>query len=138
MVRTLLLINPFPRVGPFGVSLEKRFRVSVLASTAVHLCIWMLPTRGVRFSVPGRSECFRKLSPKSAASGCQISANEHEYNVWRINMQDVVVRYVADSHSIMMTAKGDLAPHVAKSLALDLALKMTTLENAQVDGKLLA
>ncbi len=68
----------------------------------------------------------------------QISANEHEYNVWRINMQDVVVRYVADSHSIMMTAKGDLAPHVAKSLALYLALKMTTLENAQVDGKLLA
>jgi hypothetical protein len=49
-----------------------------------------------------------------------------------------MVRYVADSHSIMMTADGDLAPDVAKSLAIDLAQKMTKLENAQVDAKALA
>jgi hypothetical protein len=68
----------------------------------------------------------------------QIPANEDEYNVWRINVQDVVVRYVADSHSIMMTAEGDLAPDVAKSLAINLAQKMTELENAHVEARVLA
>lgn len=64
-----------------------------------------------------------------------IPEKENEFNVSKIKVQGVVVRYVAESHSIMMTAEGDLAPGVAKSLAVDVAEKMAKLENAQFDTK---
>ena len=67
-----------------------------------------------------------------------VPANENEYNISRIKVQGVVVRYVADSHSIMIIVEGNLAPDVAKSLAVDVAEKMEKLENAQVDTKELA
>ncbi len=60
---------------------------------------------------------------------------EEEYNVFRIKLDGVVVRYVEDSHSIQMTVEGELPQTTVKSLAANLCEKMALLENAPIDMK---
>src|SRR5216117_3029675 len=55
---------------------------------------------------------------------------EDEYNVHRIKVEGVVVRYVEDVHSIQMTVEGELPQKILHTLTRDLFEKLTALENA--------
>jgi len=65
----------------------------------------------------------------------QIPQREAEYNVTRINVEGVLVRYVTELYSIVMTVEGQLAPAIVESLASDLGDKMAVLENSLIDVK---
>lgn len=65
----------------------------------------------------------------------QMPQVEEEYNVFRIKVDGVVVRYVEDSHSIQMTVEGELPQTTVKSLAANLCEKVALLENAAIDMK---
>ncbi len=62
---------------------------------------------------------------------------QSEYKVFRIRINGVVVRYVEDSHSIQVTIEGDLPQASAQTLVSDLVTKLSTLENAPYEAKLL-
>ena len=63
-----------------------------------------------------------------------LSAVE-EYNVVRIKVDGIVVRYVADMHSIQMTVEGTLPFASVQTLTSDLCAKMAKLENAPFEIK---
>jgi hypothetical protein len=65
----------------------------------------------------------------------EVPKVEEEYNVFRIKIEGIVVRYVADMHSIQMTAEGDLPQSSVQALASDLAGKMSALENTPYEPK---
>jgi hypothetical protein len=55
---------------------------------------------------------------------------EDEYNVFRITILGVVIRYVVEAHSIQLTVEGDLDQPSVDAVTSDLARKMSALENA--------
>ena len=57
-----------------------------------------------------------------------IEPNEDEYNIHRIRVGDVVVRYVEDLHSITITIEGELPPDVVEQLKNDVMRKFAALE----------
>ena len=63
----------------------------------------------------------------------QITEKDEEYNVTRIKVEGVLVRYASDMHSIQITAEGELDHDIVKSLASDLAEKLAVLENVPID-----
>lgn len=54
-----------------------------------------------------------------------IPQAEDEYNVFRIRINGVVVRYVGEMHSIQMTVEGDLDPLSVDAVTSDLVGKMS-------------
>lgn len=64
----------------------------------------------------------------------EIPKVESEYNVFRIRINGVVVRYVEDSHSVQVTIEGDLPQASAQTLVSDLVTKLSTLENAPYEA----
>ena len=61
-----------------------------------------------------------------------IEQNEDEYNVHRIRIDDVIVRYVDDSHGITVTIEGELPPDVVEKLKNDVMKKFAALERAAI------
>ena len=57
--------------------------------------------------------------------------NFDDHNVYRIQIGDVVARYVEDSHSIVLTVEGNLPPSTLDQLVADLQGKLTRLENTE-------
>jgi hypothetical protein len=54
-----------------------------------------------------------------------------EYNVFRIRVGGVVVRYMVDMHSIQLTIEGDLDKQSVNAISTDLVKKMSALENRE-------
>jgi hypothetical protein len=59
-----------------------------------------------------------------------IAQAEDEYNVFRIRIGGVVIRYVIEMHSIQVTLEGDLDQPSVDAVTSDLVGKMSALENA--------
>jgi hypothetical protein len=57
--------------------------------------------------------------------------NFKEHSVYRIQIGDVVARYVEDSHAIVLTVEGNLPPSTLDQLVADLQGKLTRLENTE-------
>jgi hypothetical protein len=57
--------------------------------------------------------------------------NFDEHNVYRIQIGEVVARYVEDSHAIFLTVEGNLPPSILDQLVADLQGKLTRLENTE-------
>lgn len=58
---------------------------------------------------------------------------EDEYNIYRIKVNSVVVRYVEDMHSIQMTVEGDLPQATIGTLVSELTNRLSILENTTFD-----
>lgn len=58
-----------------------------------------------------------------------LTSNENEYNVFRIRVDGVVVRYVEDWHSVQVTVEGELSTDTIGMLKADLLKKISSLEN---------
>jgi hypothetical protein len=65
----------------------------------------------------------------------RMPSADDEYNVVRIKLDGIVVRYVADTHSIQMTVEGTLPFDSVKALTSDLLAKMARLENIPFEIK---
>jgi hypothetical protein len=65
----------------------------------------------------------------------RLPSADEEYNVVRIKVDGIVVRYVADMHSIQITIEGTLPLAPVQTLLSDLRAKMTRLENAPFEIK---
>lgn len=83
---------------------------------------------GIRPDLDLAATLFRPSIPHET-----MMAMEDEYNVFRIKVEGIVVRYVVDTYSIQMTVEGDLPQATVKALASDLVEIMSTLENAPFD-----
>jgi hypothetical protein len=59
-----------------------------------------------------------------------LPSSDEEYNVHRIRVAGVVVRYVEEMHSVQMTVEGELPPLTLEALTSDLRAKLSALENA--------
>jgi hypothetical protein len=59
-----------------------------------------------------------------------LPSSDEEYNVHRIRVADVVVRYVEEMHAVQMTVEGELPPLAVEALTSDLRAKLSSLENA--------
>jgi hypothetical protein len=57
--------------------------------------------------------------------------NFDEHNVYRIRIEGVVVRYVEDSHSVVLTVEGKLPKPILDRLVADLCGKLSRLEGAE-------
>jgi len=60
----------------------------------------------------------------------EIPEVEDEYDVTRIRIDGVVIRYVADMFSIQVTVEGDLPQATVEAVTSDLVTKISALENA--------
>jgi len=60
----------------------------------------------------------------------ELASSVEEYNVHRIKVEGVVVRYVEDMDSVQMTAEGELPMETLDALTRDLLDKLSALENA--------
>ena len=58
----------------------------------------------------------------------KVPEREDEYNIRRITVNGVTVRYVEDGWSIRMTVEGDLPTSTAEILTSDLRRKLSALE----------
>jgi hypothetical protein len=65
----------------------------------------------------------------------QLPSADSEFNIVRIKVDGILVRYVADTHSIQMTVEGALPLASVQVLASDLREKMSKLENAPFELK---
>jgi hypothetical protein len=65
----------------------------------------------------------------------EVPRVEHEYNVFRIRIDGIVVRYVEDMHSIQMTVEGNLPQTSVQALVSDLLAKLSALDNAPYEAK---
>lgn len=74
-------------------------------------------------------DVFAQLYKPSIAHH-EMAMSEVEYNVHRILVEGVVVRYVDDMDSIQMTVEGELPQMVLEALASDLLEKLAKLENS--------
>lgn len=57
--------------------------------------------------------------------------NFDEHNVYRIKVDDVIARYVEDSHSVVLTVEGELPPATLDRLVSDLRTKLSQLEGSK-------
>ena len=55
---------------------------------------------------------------------------ENEYNIYRIRVDGVVVRYVEDRFTVQMTIEGELQPEAVEQLREDLVQKLETVEQS--------
>ena len=60
----------------------------------------------------------------------ELASKVDEYNVHRIKVEGVVVRYVEGMDSIQMTVEGELSQKTLDALTHDLRNKLSALENA--------
>lgn len=58
----------------------------------------------------------------------KVPQHEDEYNVSRINVDGVIIRYVEESHCIMVTVEGDLPQSTLDGIVTDLRDKLSQLE----------
>jgi hypothetical protein len=58
-----------------------------------------------------------------------VPQSETEYNVFRIIVNGIVVRYVVTSDAIQLTVEGDLTPAQVEAITTDLVKKLSALEN---------
>ncbi len=58
---------------------------------------------------------------------------QQEYNVFRINVDGVIVRYVEDLYAIRVTVEGDLPENIIEKIKSDLSEKFSLLENSTCD-----
>ena len=58
---------------------------------------------------------------------------QQEYNVFRISVNDVIVRYVEDLYSIQVTVEGNLPEDVIEKIKSDVLEKFSLLENSTCD-----
>jgi len=65
----------------------------------------------------------------------EVPKADEDYKVFRIKVDGIVIRYVADMYSIQMTAEGDLLEAYVQALASDLVVKMSALENTPCESK---
>ncbi|MEO0975092.1 MAG: hypothetical protein AAFX85_18545, partial [Pseudomonadota bacterium] len=61
-----------------------------------------------------------------------LADRDDEYNVHRIRIGDVVVRYVEDIDSIQVTIEGQLPEALIRQLKADLVEKLSLLERSAV------
>ena len=83
----------------------------------------------------GRSpdlELFNRLYKPPVALE-ELAKSEDEYNVRRIKVEGVIVRYVEEMDSIQMTVEGELPQKTLDTLTRDLLDKLSALENAACD-----
>lgn len=85
---------------------------------------------GTRPNLDLAAKLFRPSIPYE-----DIPKVEEEYNVFRIKVDGVVVRYVQDMYSVQMTVEGDLPQATVEVLASELVSNISTLESAPIDLK---
>ncbi len=66
---------------------------------------------------------------KPAVTHDEVAKSEDEYNVHRIKVDGVVVRYVEGMESVQMTVEGELPEKTLEALTRDLLEKLSRLEN---------
>jgi hypothetical protein len=62
-----------------------------------------------------------------------LAGSEDEYNVHRIKVEGVVVRYVESAWSVQMTVEGELPQEILDALTHDLIEKLSVLENVSCE-----
>jgi len=85
---------------------------------------------GARPDLDLAAKLYRPTIPHEA-----VPKGEEEYNVFRIKVDGITVRYVEDMYSIQMTVEGELTHSSVEALASDLLHKISTLENAPCELK---
>jgi len=65
----------------------------------------------------------------------RVPSTDEEYNVVRIKVDGIMVRYVAGTYSIQITVEGLLPPASVQTLASDFCDKISKLENAPFEMK---
>jgi len=58
---------------------------------------------------------------------------QQEYNIFRISVDNVIVRYVENLYTIQVTVEGDLPERVVDNIKSDLLEKFSRLENSTGD-----
>ena len=58
---------------------------------------------------------------------------QQEYNVFRISVNGVIVRYVEDLYSVQVTVEGNLPEDVIEKIKSDVLEKFSLLENSTCD-----
>lgn len=61
-----------------------------------------------------------------------LGEDDERHGVYRIHINDVIVRYVEDHFTIQVTVEGELPNQVIEQLQRDLVDKLSALEQAQV------
>ncbi len=62
-----------------------------------------------------------------------LPENEEEYGIYRISIDDVVVRYVEEFHCVQVTVEGELPENIINLLKDDLLTKVSLLENTKYE-----
>jgi hypothetical protein len=78
---------------------------------------------------PPDLDLFTKLYRPSVMHE-ELAGSEDEYNVDRIKVEGVVVRYVEEMQSVQLTVEGELPQEMLDALTHDLIEKLAVLENA--------
>lgn len=60
-----------------------------------------------------------------------IPKDKEEYNVYRISIEGVIVRYVEDSRTVQVTVEGELPEETIEILKADVLRKFSLLENTE-------
>jgi hypothetical protein len=90
-------------------------------------CTWQ--TSGGRGSPTDLDRFLHLFVPSIAHQPCP--EREDEFNVTRILVDDIVVRFVNDGHVLQMTAEGALPDATVDSIASELRERLTVLEHTQ-------
>jgi hypothetical protein len=64
-----------------------------------------------------------------------VPANEDEYQVHRIRVDGVVVRYVEESYTVQVTVEGELPAEVVEQLRRELAHALEALEHTPIESR---
>lgn len=67
----------------------------------------------------------------------QLPETDDEYNVFRIRVNGVVVRFVEESHGIQVTVEGELPSEIVEIIKAHTLKKISVLENAEYDIEIL-
>lgn len=89
---------------------------------------FQIPSLAEVLGKPPDLELFARLYKPSVAHE-ELAKSEDEYNVYRIIVEGVVVRYVEQVTSIQMTVEGELPQKTLDTLTRDLLDKFSALEN---------
>ncbi len=103
-----------PELGKAGQELNKNLKI---------------PTAEEELGKPLDLELFDHLYKPTVAHEVVVKS-EDEYNVVRVKIEGVLVRYVEEMDNIQMTVEGDLPQHTLDALTRDLLDKLSVLENA--------
>ena len=66
-----------------------------------------------------------------------LSKDPDKYGVYRIRIDDVVVRYVEDTHSVQVTVEGDLPAEAIEHIRDDLIEKLEVLEQSPIEHRVI-